>query len=361
MTPEPITPLLKKLAHPLEPNEPVQASEVAGALTMLLEDKLNETQAAALLSLLHYKKKDQDIAVIDESIPRISQMQPNIEAVALKRVISERSAFEGNYLGGFCEIVGTAGSATPTIPVTTTASIVTSVEPENIIASIKPTAPALTKVAPENVSEIYKHSKYAFLPELNFYPGTKFTNPVRRELDIRTIFDLISTLLHLVGVNGGMEARVVGVSNSDLGPVLAQAIRDTGVRKVPIVSGHGFLDRISPEGVTSCWMFSDRTYEENVAKIQHFTLQPLDFGVPIHPLHTLHTLKAKSTVNEDAKLLVDILHGSQIGHGEHGKDIPERGPGGCQWKEGLRRARWCIHSGEALRSLEAYIRATSII
>ncbi|KAE8388495.1 glycosyl transferase [Aspergillus alliaceus] len=326
MTPEPITPLLKKLAHPLEPNEPVQASEVAGALTMLLEDKLNETQAAALLSLLHYKK-DQYIAVINESIPRISQMQPNIEAVALKRVISERSAFEGNYLGGFCEIVGTAGSATPTIPVTTTASIVTSVEPENIIASIKPTAPALTKVAPENVSEIYKHSKYAFLPELNFYPGMKFTNPVRRELDIRTIFDLISTLLHPVGVNGGMEARVVGV----------------------------------PEGVTSCWMFSDRTYEENVAKIQHFTLQPLDFGVPIHPLHTLHTLKAKSTVNEDAKLLVDILHGSQIGHGEHGKDIPERGPGGCQWKEGLRRARWCIHSGEALRSLEAYIRATSII
>ncbi|KAF5864044.1 anthranilate phosphoribosyltransferase [Aspergillus alliaceus] len=301
MTPEPIT-LLKKLAHPLEPNEPVQASEVAGALTMLLEDKLNETQAAALLSLLHYKK-DQDIAVINESIPRISQMQPNIEAVALKRVISERSAFEGNYLGGFCEIVGTAGSATNySLLLRQTPSVV----PENIIASIKPTAPALTKVAPENVSEIYKHSKYAFLPELNFYPGMKFTTPVRRELDIRTIFDLISTLLHLVGVNGGMEARVVGVSNSDLGPVLAQAIRDTGVRKVPIVSGHGFLDRISPEGVTSCWMFSDRTYEENVAKIQHFTLQLLDFGVPTHPLHTL---KAKSTVNEDAELLVDILHG----------------------------------------------------
>lgn len=72
-----------------------------------------------------------------------------------------------------CEIIGTAGSTTPTMPVTTTASIVASsllmiaqhgflsataptprVEPENIIASIKPTPPALTKVAPENVSEI---------------------------------------------------------------------------------------------------------------------------------------------------------------------------------------------------------------
>jgi anthranilate phosphoribosyltransferase len=48
---------------------------------------------------------------------------------------------------------------------------------------------------------------------------------------------------------------------------------------------------------------------------------------------------------------------SNIGSGE--KVITERGPGGGRWKEGLRRARWAIESGQALKCLEGFIEVTN--
>ena len=47
-----------------------------------------------------------------------------------------------------------------------------------------------------------------------------------------------------------------------------------------------------------------------------------------------------------------------MGHGDDGNVIRETGPGGLRWKEGVRRARWAIESGQALASLTGYIDAT---
>lgn len=50
---------------------------------------------------------------------------------------------------------------------------------------------------------------------------------------------------------------------------------------------------------------------------------------------------------------------SNMGHGDDGVVITERGPGGGRWKEGVRRARWAIKSGEALRQWEAFVEVTN--
>ncbi|KAE8146482.1 nucleoside phosphorylase/phosphoribosyltransferase catalytic domain-containing protein [Aspergillus avenaceus] len=401
-----ITPLLKELANPSEWTDPVQASKIAGALSLLLDDKLNETQAAALLSLLHYKKKDQDVAVINECVRTISQAQPAVEHAAVRKIVSDRGLARGRYSGGLCEIAGTAGNATPTISVTTAASIIASpllmiaqhgytsatapiprVEPDDILPSIRPAPPALDSITPETVTEVYKSSSYALLPESSFYPGMKHANPIRRGLDIRTIFDLIGTLLHPIAENEGMEARVVGVSNPDLGPALIQALKDLGVGKALVVSGHGALDQISPEGPTSCWMLSKPVDGTSPVQIEQFQLHPSDFGLPIIPLNAV---KAESCAPEEAKTLLDMLEGKlpennpivqfvlmhaavlfvtsgiceaeQTGSFSGDREvITERGPGNGRWKEGLRLARQCLQSGQALRSLETYIRVSNSI
>jgi anthranilate phosphoribosyltransferase len=248
-----------------------------------------------------------------------------------------------------------------------------------ILASINPAPPALSNITPKNIAEVLKESNYAFLPEPNFYPTMKHANSIREGLGIRTIFDLISTLVH--PIQGHIEARVIGVPNPDLGPALAEALRDTGVKKALVVSGHGSIDQISPEGGTSCWMFSDSD-----TAIQHFQLQPSDFGLLERPLDTV---KARVRgVLEEAATLVDILQGRLLDvdpvlqfvliHaaallvtsgvcdtdvseklGRKADVIKERGPGGQRWKEGLRRAKWSIESGEAHKILETYVRVTS--
>jgi anthranilate phosphoribosyltransferase len=52
---------------------------------------------------------------------------------------------------------------------------------------------------------------------------------------------------------------------------------------------------------------------------------------------------------------------SDMGSGDDGKVITERGPGGLRWKEGVRRARWCISSGAAKEQWDAFVKVTGEI
>jgi anthranilate phosphoribosyltransferase len=115
-------------------------------------------------------------------------------------------------------------------------------------------------------------------------------------------------------------------------------------------------------------------------------LTPEDFGLPRHSLETVHGGKGPA---EKAEILMNILKGemrdddpvlhfvllntaalitlsgiteadeSAMGEGDDGLVIKERGPGGLRWKEGLRRARWCVRSGEALRQWEGFVDVTN--
>jgi len=50
---------------------------------------------------------------------------------------------------------------------------------------------------------------------------------------------------------------------------------------------------------------------------------------------------------------------SDMGHGDDGKVITERGPGGGRWKEGVRRARWAVESGEAWRQWTQFVEVSN--
>ncbi|KAF7588966.1 anthranilate phosphoribosyltransferase [Aspergillus hancockii] len=240
---ESITPLLNRLVHFGGITDPIHPDEIAKALNLLLDDKLSDSQSAALLSLLHHKKKDRkdrEVAIIGETLRCIIQLK--IDVANLQQVISTRGKPEGNYLGGLCELAGTGGNATPTIAsVAATASFIASpfllvsqhghmgansptpsVGNDLILASIKPVPPALNNITPKNVAEVLEENNYAFLPEPNFYPAMAHINSIRQGLGIRTIFDLLSTLVH--PIQGHIEARMIGVSNPDLGPALAQVL-----------------------------------------------------------------------------------------------------------------------------------------
>jgi anthranilate phosphoribosyltransferase len=122
--------------------------------------------------------------------------------------------------------------------------------------------------------------------------------------------------------------------------------------------------------------------------VDYFTVHPDDFGVKAHPLGTVSSGKEPE---ENAAILNDILHGklpendpliefilintaalfvvsgiceadsSDMGDGDDGKVITERGPGGQRWKEGVRRAKWAIKSGEAWKQWESFVQVTNEI
>ncbi|KAI7180750.1 hypothetical protein KC324_g9016, partial [Hortaea werneckii] len=167
-------------------------------------------------------------------------------------------------------------------------------------------------------------------------------------------------------------------------------------KKALVVCGDENLDELSCAGLTHCWWIHelDRTFKDDDGEekkqidINELTLHPSDFGLPTHPLEDVHGGKSPA---ENAELLMKILRNevpsdhpvlhfvllntaalitvsgiceaeqSNMGSGDDGQVIKERGPGGLRWKEGLRRARWCIESGEALRQWGGFVDVTNSI
>jgi anthranilate phosphoribosyltransferase len=267
----------------------------------------------------------------------------------------------------------------------------------DVLMSMAPKAPKLSNPTAENLAQSYETTNYAFLFAPNFHPGMKHAAQVRRELGLRTIFNLMGPLAN--PVDWALEARLVGVAYQELGPIFAAALRLSGATKALVVCGEEDLDEISCAGKTNCWMLrevpnkqfkgtdqdeddvtsDDDAEPEFKCELETFQLHPADFGLPSHPLSEVGGGKLPK---ENAAMLMSILRNelspddpilhfvlmntaallviSGVLEGDDGEDvIKERGPGGGMWKEGIRKARWCIESGKALQELERFIDFTN--
>jgi anthranilate phosphoribosyltransferase len=251
----------------------------------------------------------------------------------------------------------------------------------DLLMSTTPTAPNLLAITPETITKIYEKTNYAFLFAPVFHLGMKYVAPIRKELGWRTIFNLLGPLAN--PVEAVIEARLLGVARTDLGPVFAEALQMDGIKKALVVCGEEDIDEISCAGKTNCWMLKD---EEGKVKVEHFSIEAADFGLSPHALKDVSPGKEP---HENAAILTNLLQNnfskddpilefvlmntaalfvvsgiceadtSDMGHGDDGKVITERGPGGGRWKEGVRRARWAVESGEAWKQWRGFVEASN--
>lgn len=399
-----ITPLLKRLwPSPAENN--VTVDEIALAIEHIFTDQLSPVQTGALLTCLHFTGWDRRADIIAKCAKVMREFASPIDKGVLDKVVKERGRAEGEYRGGLCDIVGTGGDSHNTFNISTTSSILASSllllskhgnkastsksGSADLLQATQPKAPVLAAVRPETIPKVYERTNYAFLFAPIFHPAMKYVAPIRRELGWRTIFNLLGPLAN--PLEGSLEVHLLGVARRDIGPVFADALKLNGAKKAMVVCGEEDLDEISCAGRTFCWRLVDRSthgklsFQENV-DIESFTVSPHDFGLPAHPLKDVSPGKEP---HENAKILMDILNNniprddpildfvlmntaalfvvsgiceantSNMGPGDDGKVIRERGPGGGRWKEGVRRARWAVESGAALRQWNEFVEVTN--
>ncbi|EXJ68295.1 anthranilate phosphoribosyltransferase [Cladophialophora psammophila CBS 110553] len=414
-----IAPLLKKLSAPSPQDNSVKAEDIALAFSRTFENELNPTQLAALLTLLHSTGKDRHPDVIAKCAESMRDAAVQVDKHRLREVVRKRKRGGmgmGGYRGGLCDIVGTGGDAHSTFNISTTASIIASPilmmakhgnraqtsmsGSADVLNAILPKAPKIEALSAAMLPEAYEHTNYTFLYAPNFHPGMKYAATVRRELGLRTIFNLMGPLANPVETH--IEARVVGVAYQELGPVFAQALQLSGATKALVVCGQEDLDEISCAGKTNCWLLreaenpeyrGDRDEEEEedtsddeappkyVSKVERFELEPADFGLPSHPLSQVG---GGGLPRQNAAVLMSILRNERPPNDpilhfvlmniaallvvsgacdadscESGEVITERGPAGGRWKEGVKKARWCIESGKALKEFEKFIEFTN--
>ena len=399
--------LLKKLHKP-KPNESDKdlPNEIALAISRIFDNQLETAQCASLLTLLSLGK-DQDPLVLAKTAARMREAATQVDRKALRKAVHKRGLRTGSYHGGLCDIVGTGGDGHSTFNVSTTASIIASSllliskhgnrassstsGSADLLQSILPKGPKIESITAATLPSVYDKSNYAFLFAPQFHPGMRHVAPIRKSLGFPTIFNLLGPLAN--PVEGDIEARIVGVRNITLGLGFAVALSLTGARKGMVVCGAENLDEISCAGKTLCWRLVERSgskrrdHEESTldsedptsppVEVEHFELEPTDFGLPTHPLTKVAGGKMP---HENAEILMRLLRNelpdsdpvldfvlintaalfavSGVCDAKGDGVIEERGPGGFRWKEGIRRAKSAIESGEALKSLNRYIEAT---
>ncbi|KAK6594319.1 anthranilate phosphoribosyltransferase [Botrytis cinerea] len=367
-----ITPLLKRL-WPSPGDNNVTASEVASAISHIFTDSLSPVQTGALLTCLHFTGWDRKADVLAKCAEAMREAASPVDKEALDKVVAAVGKPEGGYKGGLCDIVGTGGDSHHTFNISTTSSILASSllllskhgnrastsksGSADLLSCTLPSAPNLSAVTPETINKVYE------------------------KLGWRTIFNLMGPLANPVECS--IEARLLGVARRDIGPVFADALKMSGAKKAMVVCGEEDLDEISCAGRTFCWRLTESSDDD--VKIESFTICAADFGLPSHDLKDVSPGKEP---HENAAILMNLLQNklpendpilefvlmntaalfvvsgicdadtSDMGHGDDGKVITERGPGGGRWKEGVRRARWAIKSGEAYRQWTQFVEVT---
>ncbi len=116
----------------------------------------------------------------------------------------------------------------------------------------------------------------AFLFAPAFHPAMRHVMPVRKELGVPTIMNLVGPLSNPAGV----DRQVVGVADARKAPLLADALRRLGARHALVVHGEVGMDEIAPSGRTAVWEVRDGTVET-------WFLEPSAYGLASDDLAAL--------------------------------------------------------------------------
>ena len=178
------------------------------------------------------------------------------------------------------EIVGTGGDHANTFNISTTASIITAAagipvaKHGNRSASSKCGAADVLEVLgvninipPEKSAVLLERIGICFMFAQNYHIAMKFVAPIRRELGIRTVFNIIGPLTNPAGA----KMELMGVYDRELVEPLAQVLCNLGVKNAMVVHGEDGLDEISLSAPTFVCEVKD-------GWVRSYTITPEQFG-----------------------------------------------------------------------------------
>eukprot|EP00931_Biecheleriopsis_adriatica_P080851 TRINITY_DN54196_c0_g1_i1.p1 TRINITY_DN54196_c0_g1~~TRINITY_DN54196_c0_g1_i1.p1 ORF type:complete len:379 (-),score=106.23 TRINITY_DN54196_c0_g1_i1:49-1116(-) len=260
------------------------------------------------------------------------------------------------------DIVGTGGDGQDTFNISTAAGLVAAgagasiVKHGNRAASSKSGAAdilealgAKLEVAPADVSKVLDASNFVFLFARSYHPAMKHVGPIRLELGIRTVFNILGPLTN----PAKPDAMVCGVFTPSLGRLFAEVFKMLGMKRAMVVHGCEGLDELSIAGPSKVWELKEG------GEILEYEVQPADFGVNAHPLSAVAGNSPAENATEMKELLAGrgreavremVLMNASAALYVAGKV--------ADFKSGVAAAKAALEDGRATKTLEAYAAAS---
>jgi len=318
--------------------------EMLSLMRQIMRGEMSPVLVAALAMGLRVKK---------ETVGEIAAAATVMREFATKVDVPEIDAL--------LDIVGTGGDASHTFNISTTASFVAAAAGATVAkhggraaSSSSGAADVLEqlgvnlKLAPEQIAEAIRAHGIGFMFAPNHHAAMKHVAPVRKELGVRTIFNILGPLTNPAGA----KHQLLGVFHADLVGILVRVLDRLGAKHVLVVHGSdadsgAALDEISLSGPTLVG-------ELRNGEVHEYTLHPEDLGfAPIE----FAALQVRSPEESKARLLA-VLDGEQ----GPSRDIVLANAGAALYAadvapsivDGVARARIAIDSGAARAKLDEF-------
>ncbi|HEX5960599.1 MAG TPA: anthranilate phosphoribosyltransferase [Rhodanobacteraceae bacterium] len=337
---------------PITPHEALQRTiehreifhdEMIDLMRQIMRGEVSPAMTAAILTGLRVKK---------ETVGEIAG------AATVMRELAERVTVPPH--PHMLDIVGTGGDGAHSFNISTASMFVAAAAGARVAkhgnrgvssssgsADVLEALGAKIDLGPEQVARCIEETGIGFMFAPRFHPAMKAVAPVRRELGVRTLFNILGPLTNPANA----QNILMGVFHPDLVGIQVRVLQRLGVERALVVHGKDGLDEISLGGATLVGELRD-------GEVREYEIEPEQFGIPMASSRNLKV----SDAMESKAVLLQVLDGAE----GVARNIVLLNAGAALYAAGLSasiadgivRARAAIDDGSARARLDQFVAAT---
>ena len=321
--------------------ESLDVDEASELMNAIMEGEATPAQIGSILTALSIKG------------------ETSKEIAGMAKTMQEKSLLV-DFKGPVSDSCGTGGDNSKTFNISTTSAIVASAAGLTIAkhgnraasgscgsADVLEALGVIIDLDSSGVLKCLNEVGIGFMFAPNFHPAMKYVAPIRRELGIRTVFNILGPLTNPARA----KHQLIGVHDPQLGPIMAEVLALMGTEHSIVVHGEDGLDEISLGAPTRIW-------EVNRSNINQYRIFPEELGISYAEKSQL----VAENVTDNVRLLVNVLNGEKGPH----RDIVLLNAAGVliagdlvdNFSEGINYASEAIDSGKAKTKLEELLEVT---
>jgi anthranilate phosphoribosyltransferase len=243
--------------------EHLTEEDAASMMGAIMDGSFTPIQSAGLLTAL---------AMSTEKTPAV---------VGAARAMRERSLHVEHGLPMVVDVVGTGGDGANTINISTMAALVVAASGMPVAkhgnraassacgsADVLEAQGMKIDVEPERAAAMLRDASFTFMFAPRYHPAMKNVAPVRRELGVRTIFNVLGPLTNPAHATH----QVVGVARPELVELIGEVLRGLGLQAGAVVHASSGIDEVGGEGPTTVYSFDE-------GESRRWTLEPKAYGI----------------------------------------------------------------------------------
>jgi anthranilate phosphoribosyltransferase len=320
--------------------------EMLAVMRMIMSGEMSPVMSAAIITSLRVKK---------ETVGEITA------AAQVMREFSRK--VEVDDIENFVDIVGTGGDSSHTFNISTATMFVAAAAGAKVakhgnrgVSSKSGSADVLEalgvslSLSPEQVAHCIKSTGIGFMFAPNHHPAMKNVAPIRKEMGIRTIFNILGPLTNPAGAPN----ILMGVFHPDLVGIQVRCLQRLGAKHAMVVYGKDGMDEISLGAATMVGELID-------GEVREYEIHPEDFGMPMVSNRAIRVANAEesknmlvdalSNVPGTAREIVALNAGAALYTANIVKTIPS----------GIELARKVLAEGKAMAKLTEFVAQTTLL